>query len=138
MNIRRYTVVFIGVSLGLWLLQLLVMLVFKFDISNGGMIVIPPLVAAAIEGNRYSRATGQLPESSEMWKFARLAALVVLAVTMVFTVIMSFAVPDLRALMSQRMGAGILMGMVLLQAVIAFLATRFFLGVGAKTGLKPR
>jgi hypothetical protein len=138
MDVRRYILVFIGVSLGLWLLQLIVMLVFGFDISNGGMVVVPPLVAGAIEGNRYARRNGALPTSSEMWKFSRLAALFVLGITMVFTVIMAFTVPELRAMMSQGMGAGLLMGMVLIQATIAFLATRFFLGIGAKTGLKAQ
>ena len=138
MNIRRYALVFIGTSLGLWALTMLALLVFEFDISNGGMVILPPLVAAMIEGHRFARSNGRLPEKLEMWKFARLAALVVMAVTMVFTVIMTFFVPELRELMAQRMGAGVLLALVVLQALIAFLVTRFFLGFGAKSGLNER
>ncbi|MGH1354723.1 MAG: ABZJ_00895 family protein [Thalassovita sp.] len=138
MNITRYIIVFLGVSVGLWFLSLLVLQIFDFDISNGGMVLLPPLVAAMIEGNKFSRRTGRLPESAEMWKFARTTALVVMAITMIFSVIMTFIVPQLRAMMSQPMGAGLLMGAVILQALLAFLVTRFFLGFGAKSGLNGR
>lgn len=138
MNIRRYIIVFLGVSVGLWFLSLLVLQIFDFDISNGGMVLLPPLVASMIEGNKFARSTGRMPETGEMWRFARTAAMVVLAITMIFTVVMTFVIPDLRALMGQRMGAGILMGAVLIQAVVALLVTRFFLGFGAKSGLNGR
>ncbi|WP_420568544.1 ABZJ_00895 family protein [Thalassovita sp.] len=138
MNIIRYTIVFLGVSVGLWFLTLMVVQLFDFDISNGGMVLLPPLVAAMIEGNKYARKTRQMPESGQMWRFARTAALVVLAITMIFTVVLTFVVPQLQAMMAQPLGAGMLMGAVLLQAVIAFLTTRFFLGMGAKSGLNGR
>ncbi|MBA84857.1 ABZJ_00895 family protein [Thalassobius sp. S69A] len=138
MSIPRYTFVFLGVSVGLWFLTLMIGQVFDFDISNGGMVIVPPLFAAMIEGNRFARRTKRLPESSEMWKFARTAALVVLAITMVFSVVMTFVIPQLRAMMSQPMGAGLLLGAVVLQAFLAFLVTRFFLGLGAKSGLNGR
>jgi len=138
MNIRRYTLVFLGVSVGLWILSLLVMQIFKFDIANGGMVILPPMVAAMIEGHKFAGQNGHLPEKSDMWKFARIATLVVLALTMIFTVVMTFVVPELRSLMAQRMGGGILMAAVLVQALVAFLVTRFFLGLGAKSALNRR
>jgi hypothetical protein len=138
MNITRYTVVFLGVSVGLWFLTLLVSQLFDFDLSNGGMVLLPPLVAAMIEGNKYARQTRKLPESGQMWRFARTAAMVVLAITMIFTAVLTFVVPQLQAMMAQPMGAGMLMGAVLLQALIPFLTTRFFLGLGAKSGLNGR
>jgi F0F1-type ATP synthase assembly protein I len=138
MNITRYVIVFVGVSVGLWFLSLLVLQIFDFDISNGGMVILPPLFAAMIEGNRFARRLGRLPESGEMWKFARTAALIVLAITMIFSVVMTFVIPQLRAMMAQPMGAGLLLGAVVLQALLAFLVTRFFLGLGAKSGLNGR
>lgn len=138
MNITRYTFVFLGVSVGFWFLSLLVLQIFDFDISNGGMVIVPPLFAGMIEGNRYARRTKRLPESKEMWKFARVAALIVLAITMIFSVVMTFVIPQLRDLMSQPMGAGLLLGAVVLQALLVFLVTRLFLGLGAKTGLNGR
>lgn len=138
MNIRRYTLVFLGVSVGLWVLSLLVMQIFKFDIANGGMMILPPMVAAMVEGNKFAQQNGRLPEKGDMWKFARIAALVVLAISMVFTAVMTFVIPELRNLMAQRMGGGILMAAVLVQALVAFLVTRFFLGLGAKSALNRR
>ncbi len=135
MNIRRYALIFVGVAVGLGLLSLAVQALFGIDIFNGGMAIIPPMTAAMIEGHRYAMKEKRLPESPDMWRFSRSAALVVLAIAMVATVALSFVVPQMRALMAMRAGGGILMGVVLLQTLLAFLVTRYFLGLGARSAL---
>lgn len=133
MNIRRYALVFVGVIIGLGLLTFAMRALFGFNIFNGGMAIIPPMAAAMIEGQRFALKEKRLPESAEMWRFSRSAAFVALAIAMVATVALSFIVPQMRALMAMRAGGGILMGGVLLQALLSFFVTRYFLGLGARS-----
>lgn len=135
MNLRRYVLVYLAVGFGLALLSIAALALFSFDIANGGMVIIPPMAAAMVEGQRFAQQNARLPDGAEMWRFSRLAALVTLAVAMIVTVLLGFVLPDIRALMSARFGAGILMGAVVAQALLSFLVTRYFLGLGARSAL---
>lgn len=135
MNLRRFTIVYAASALALIAVVSTVQIFLGFRIANGGMSIIPGIVAAMIEGQRYARESRALPEAAAMWRFARAAALVILGVSLILIVGLSLIMPQLRQMMSDPMGASVLFAGSLLQAALGLVLVRFFVGMGAKSQL---
>lgn len=135
MNLKRFSIVYVVTALALIAIVSAVQAVLGFRIANGGMSIIPAIVAGMIEGQRYARAHRALPEGADMWRFAKAAALVILGLSLVFAVVFSLIMPDLRQMMSDPVGASVLFAGSLLQAALGLVLVRFFVGMGAKSQL---
>lgn len=135
MKLQRFALTYFGFMLGLMAISVVLKLFFETDFVNGGMALIPAIGAAMIEGQKYVQANETLPEKIQMWRFARVAAAVALAISLVAVAIGSFVVPQIRGLMAQPGGAGILMALALLHAGFTFLVVRFFMGLAARSQL---
>ncbi len=136
MNLKRYALNFIATSVALFAVNFALLTFANVDIANAGMGLIPIFLAAMLEGQRYAREHGDAPESSAMWQFSKQAAMVVVALNMVFIAGASFVVPEIQFLMTQSWGPGVLLCIVLVIGLLSFLLTRQFLGMGARTTLK--
>ncbi|MBT8153380.1 ABZJ_00895 family protein [Epibacterium ulvae] len=136
MDLKRYALNFILTALALMVVNYALLTFADVDIGNAGMGLIPIFLAAMLEGQRYAREHGDVPESRAMWQFSKQAAMVVVAINMVLVAALSFVLPDLRYLMTQSWGPGVLLCVILVVGVISFLLTRQFLGMGARTTLK--
>ena len=133
MKLQRFALTYFGFMLGLVAISVLLKLFFETDFANGGMALIPAIGAAMIEGQKYVQANDALPDKIQMWRFARVAAAVALAISLVAVAMGSYVVPQIRGLMTQPGGAGILMALSLLHAGFTFLVVRFFLGLAARS-----
>lgn len=136
MDLKRYTLNFLATAFALVLVNYALLTLANLDIVNAGMGLIPIFLAAMLEGQRYAREHGDLPESRAMWQFSKQAAMVVVALNMVFVAALSFALPELQYLMSQSWGPGVLLGIILVVGAISVLMNRQFVGMGARTTLK--
>ncbi len=135
MNLKRFTLVYVATSLALIAIVSAVQAFMGFRIANGGMSIIPAIVAAMMEGQRYAGAHRALPEGADMWRFAKAAALVILGLSLVFVVLFSLIMPQIRQMMSDPVGASVLFAGSLLQAALGLVLVRFFIGMGAKSQL---
>ena len=135
MKLQRFALTYFGFMLGLMAISVVLKVFFETEFVNGGMALIPAIGAAMIEGQKYVQANEALPEKIQMWRFARVAAAVALAISLVAVAIGSFVVPQIRGLMAQPGGAGILMALALLHAGFTFLVVRFFMGLAARSQL---
>ena len=135
MKLQRFALTYFGFMLGLMAISVVLKVFFETDFANGGMALIPAIGAAMIEGQKYVQTNEALPEKILMWRFARVAAAVALAISLVAVAMGSFVVPQIRGLMAQPGGAGILMALSLLHAGFTFLVVRFFLGLAARSQL---
>ncbi len=138
MKLGRFAVVYLAIMVALMVLILLVQAIFRFDISNAGMAIIPAMGAAMAEGQAFAKAENRAPETSEMWAFARRAGLVVLGLTLLSTAAFSIAVPEIKFVLSQPGGALVLLAAILFQTLISFVLVRFFLATGAKSILRAQ
>ena len=136
MNLKRYCLTFIVVTLCLGAAVTAIEVLLEVQIRNAGMALIPIFTAAMLEGQKYAQTTGQVPESSEMWRFSRQVTLVVVGFNMVVIAGLSFVLPELRWVMTQSWGGGAILSILLVVAGLAFFMTRQFLAMGAKGALK--
>ncbi|WP_420004107.1 ABZJ_00895 family protein [Arenibacterium sp. LLYu02] len=138
MNLRRFSLVYLAIMMGLMVIVVLVQAIFAFDIANAGMAILPSMGAAMAEGQSFARREARLPSSSEMWGFARKAGVLILGFTMISVAVFSVAAPQIKAMMSDTTGALVLMGAILFQAAVSFVLVRHFVGLGAKSMLKAK
>lgn len=138
MNLRRFSLVYLAIMMGLMVIVVLVQAIFAFDIANAGMAIIPSMGAAMVEGQSFARREQRLPTSSEMWGFARKAGVIILGFTMISVAVFSVAAPQIKAMMTDTTGALFLMGAILFQAAVSFVLVRHFVGLGAKSMLKAK
>ena len=135
MKLGRFAVIYLAIMVALMVLILLVQAIFRFDISNAGMAIIPAMGAAMAEGQAFAKAEDRAPETSEMWAFARRAGL---GLTLLSTAAFSIAVPEIKFVLSQPGGALVLLAAILFQTLISFVLVRFFLATGAKSILRAQ
>ncbi|MEX5579256.1 ABZJ_00895 family protein [Pseudophaeobacter sp. A-200-2] len=135
MNLKRFTLVYVATALGVIAVVYAVQVLLGHNIANGGMSIIPAIVAAMVEGQRYAKAERAVPESAVLWRFAKAAALMILGLSLIFVVLLSLIMPPLRQMMSDPVGASVLFGGALLQAALGLVLVRFFSGMGAKSQL---
>lgn len=136
MRLGRFAVIYLATIVGMLVIVLLVQAIARFDISNAGMAIIPAMVAALVEGQSFARAENRLPESREMWRFARRASVIVLGLTMMSAAVFSIAVPEIAYMLRQPNGAAFLLVAILFQTLVSFFLLRLFLASGAKSALK--
>jgi len=136
MKLVRFAAVYLATMVGLMVLVVLLQAIANVDIANAGMAIIPAMVAAMVEGQSFARSEDRLPDSAEMWGFARRAGVIILGLTMMSTAVFSVAMPEVKFILTQPYGAVMLLGAILFQTVISFVLVRFFLASGAKSALK--
>lgn len=106
-----------------------------FD-AGSGTSFIPAMVGAMFAGQRHAARTKTMPLSNFSWR----AAIWMTAITVVFGIvliaIMVFVLPSTLGAELQSIPLGVLAGVLVVVALIQFLAIRFFFGMGAKQTIK--
>ncbi|WP_417838816.1 ABZJ_00895 family protein [Tritonibacter scottomollicae] len=138
MKLRRFTLVYLAIIVAIIIVSALVQILADFDITNAGMALIPAMGASMVEGQAFAKAENRMPDTSEMWGFARRASVVILGLILLSAVAFSLALPELQYMVSQPYGALFVAGALLFQTVMSFLLVRFFLASGAKSVLRAR
>ncbi|KUP94138.1 ABZJ_00895 family protein [Tritonibacter horizontis] len=138
MNLRRFSLVYLATMLGLMMIVVLVQAVGNFNVANAGMAIIPAMVAGLVEGQRFAGVEKRLPESSQIWRFACRAAVIILGLTMISVSIFSVAAPQIKLMLSHTQGALLLLAAILFQTAVSFLLVRYFVALGAKSALRAQ
>ncbi|GHA40478.1 hypothetical protein GCM10008927_00800 [Amylibacter ulvae] len=125
--IKRFAIAYVLASVGVALVVYLLEKIFGVSGGSGaGMISV--MVAAMDMGQTFYKQNNRIPEKSESWRMARWAMIVVFAFTLLVLLFVFITSPQFFA----TMGIPGLLVILLFVLLISFLATRFFIGFGAK------
>ena len=135
LNWKRYAGVYILSMIGLMIIGLLLQRLFGFSLPPGLSTVLPPMMAAMIEGQkRADSGLGQY-ENTEAWSAASFATMVVGVITVVVLAGLLIVMPPMREMFSSIS----MMTWVLVFAgimVLTLLVNRVFLTLGYKNQRK--
>ncbi|MCI2215405.1 ABZJ_00895 family protein [Sulfitobacter pseudonitzschiae] len=106
-----------------------------FDLSSGGVSLIPIMLTTLNEGARFVRATGRRPENREAWKMAGLFALFGVMLSMLLAAVVLVVAPALLGDLSS-LGIGFVAAMVAVMAIVYILVSRVFFALGARSEAK--
>lgn len=128
-NLKRYTLVYVGTILGLVVLSFVLSLLAGISLPAGLSTILPAMAGAMNEGQKRA-TTGRPPfEKSEAWAAARSLTKVVILVNALIMVL-AMIVPSVRAVFYSVPVMAALVFLVLIG--ITFLTNRFFLTYGFK------
>lgn len=134
-NIPRFATFYLGLSIGLPVLLYLIRQYLGFDLSSGGVSLIPIMLTTLNEGARFVRATGRRPENREAWKMAGLFALFGVMLSMLLAAVVLVVAPALLGDLSS-LGIGSVAAMVAVMAIVYILVSRVFFALGARSEAK--
>lgn len=128
-NLKRYTLVYVGTILGLVVLSFVLSLLAGISLPAGLSTILPAMAGAMNEGQK--RATAGRPpyEKAQAWAAARSLTKVVILVNALIMVL-AMIVPSVRAVFYSVPVMAALVFLVLIG--ITFLTNRFFLTYGFK------
>ncbi|WP_424941017.1 ABZJ_00895 family protein [Aliiroseovarius sp. S253] len=135
LNWKRYAGVYILSMIGLMILSLLLERLFAFSLPSGLSVVLPPMMAAMIEGQKRADAGLGPYEKTEIWSAASLATSVVGVITVAVLAGLLVLMPPMREMFSSIS----MMTWVLVFAGImglTLLVNRSFLAMGYKNQRK--
>lgn len=138
LKLSRFLGWFVGLTIGLPILLLLIDWAVGVNLDSSAVSIIPMFIAAMQEGTAFAKAERRRPESKEAWKLAWRMTLLAAAATLILSVVHFFIFPDLGIVLAQ-MEAGnfaILAVFVVLLFGFMFLVARFFFGLGARNQMK--
>lgn len=103
--------------------------------------VVPVMGAAMFEGQYFARAMNRVPTKGECWGFARKAALVVLAVSLLLVILVGLVIDGevfdiFLSLLSDQTGLLILCAVTVFLLLLAIPVSRYFFGMGATSEMK--
>ncbi|WP_298904618.1 ABZJ_00895 family protein [uncultured Aliiroseovarius sp.] len=135
LNWKRYAGVYILSMIGLMILGLLLERLLGFSLPSGLSTVLPPMMAAMIEGQKRADAGLAQYENVEAWSAASSATMVVGVITVAVLAGLLILMPPMRQMFSSIS----MMTLVLVFAAImgvTLLVNRFFLTLGYKNQRK--
>ncbi len=100
-------------------------------ISNGGMGIIPGMVASLMAGQHFFGQSGRRPTNGEAWRYAAVFVLIEWIISLPIAYwLLKDLLPELEGAMA------IIIGITAFMIVIQLLAARLFFGMGAKQEAK--
>jgi hypothetical protein len=136
MNIPRYIAVFLGLAIGLPILLDLIATFAGINLSSSATAIIPPMIAAMIEGQYFARRHQRTPDRSDKLAFTKVALVFSLVCTAVLVALTYTLSADFRAYFDDpvflRIAGIIVVAFVPIFAIVAYV----FFGLGARNELK--
>ncbi|MGH1415984.1 MAG: ABZJ_00895 family protein [Pelagimonas sp.] len=136
-NLIRYTVIYVLAITGLMAISFALQVFTNIEMPTGVSTVLPVMMAAMLEGQRYARETKQPIEPNDAWKAALAATGVVIVVSILLVAVFFVFVPGFAGLFAALGSVGLLI-VLTISLVIVLLANRFALTMGAKNELKAQ
>ncbi|MEE4187457.1 MAG: ABZJ_00895 family protein [Roseobacter sp.] len=136
-NPRRFAINLTASTIGVMVLDAVLSSMFRIDVSNAYTAVLPALISAMVEGQKYAEETGRRPEKAEIWRISGVMAEIYLTVTVIFCVVLAIVSLDMRALFA-NINLIILFSIFGIFTGLALVFSRVGYGVGVKAGLKAR
>jgi hypothetical protein len=129
----RFAVWFVGLTVGLPIAIWGIAALTGLDLDSTAVAIIPMMIAAMVEGQRFARAENRRPQGREAWRIALHLAGVGLLISVVMgAAVLVFVEPAVIAMI----GPGGLVVSVVLLAALFWVLGRLFLGLGARGYLK--
>ena len=133
-DLAKYTLWYLAGVIVVFIIAVALAVIGGIGFSSGASAVIPPMLAAMLEGGRIARNTRERMESRKAWLEATRMTGMVLVINVIFAGI-AFAVPSVRGmLMSEPAGALFILALILFAVIL--LVNRVFLTMGIKNELK--
>jgi hypothetical protein len=131
MNYLRYTIVLIAATLGLTGLGHL--------LSLGGSWtgIVPVMLAALVEGQKYAGQRGVLPAGAERHRFAMIATAINIGMAALFVLGLSVINPGIGAVFSAG-ASGLMLGVALVIVPLVYFMSWFFVQSGARGHLRAQ
>ncbi|MDF1872166.1 ABZJ_00895 family protein [Vannielia sp.] len=133
-NLFRYGGVYVAVLVALIVVGWLLARFTSVGIPSGLNTVLPPMMAALMEGQAMAKRSGVMMPSGAMWRSAVAMTAVVAAINMVILFGLSM-IPGFADLFN-AIGFGLLGGIFLFLLVMVFFTNRIFLWFGQRNTLK--
>lgn len=136
MNILRFTLVMLGLMIGLPVLALIVESVAGFDITSSAFNIIPPMLAAMVEGQALARGENRGPTAAERLRLTLIGTGIYAVLQLVLLGAVAQLVPMFGEMLFSGVGIGLTSGLLIFFVVVAALSIYFFYWFGAKNELK--
>lgn len=133
-NLGRYAAAFVLMSVLLWLVWFLLEIFAGFEGGSAAGAVIPPMLAAVVEGHRRAKVNGE-PYPPEIWRMALEATGVVFVLNLILLGVM-IATTDVAGLVARKPVVFFIVFMLLILA--SFFANRIGFGMGIKLQLEKQ
>ena len=135
LNIPRFLVVFVIASIAVPAVLFGVSAVFGIDLSSSSLPFIPFMGAATFEGYRQVEAHQTMPGSGDMWSAALWMGIVGMLTNLVMGGLFFLVVPGISGGLAGIPVSILVIGFTI-TFVVAFLISRLFLWVGARSAFK--
>ena len=136
MTFLRFTAILIALTVGLPMLAALIRQYAGFNVSSSAFVIIPPMLAAIVEGQALARSQGRVPIAAEKLRFTGLGLLIVIVLNAVLFWIAAQSANELRLLFSAGPGGGLIAGLLAFFVALVAGSLYFFYGFGAATELR--
>ena len=133
-DLAKYTLWYLAGVIVVFVIAVALAVVGGIEFPSGASAIIPPMLAAMLEGGRIARNTRTRMQSRAAWVEATRMTGMVLVINLIFAGI-AFAVPSVRGiLMSVPAGVLFILALILFAAILV--VNRTFLAIGIKNELK--
>ncbi|SLN58658.1 hypothetical protein PEL8287_03149 [Roseovarius litorisediminis] len=135
MNYPRYTIVFLVVAIGAALLITFVNTTLQSALGSSAQVLVPAMIGALIEGQRFARTSGRKATTAEAWRFTWIATIIALALNILLAFVGPAVVPEFAKLAIAPVMSMQFNVVLAIYAVGYLISNRFFLGIGISTEL---
>ncbi|MBT0959242.1 hypothetical protein IV417_17780 [Alphaproteobacteria bacterium KMM 3653] len=132
-SLLRYAVIFSGLALLLVFIDGQLAAHSALRLPTGASIILPPIIAALIEGRAFARRMGSAPQSGGAWAAALLMTLLVMSLTAILLLLASLHQGIVQFMAYMPWAYLAMMAAIWLCGV--FLGNRLFYAIGARSAL---
>jgi hypothetical protein len=131
MNYLRYVLVFTLTAMGTGVLLMYLQDKTQSPLGSSAQVLVPAMIAALIEGQRFARHHGRKPTYKEAMNFMWIASGIAMALNLAFSFLAASLLPEFAKLAIAPVFSAQFNVLMLIFAVGYLISNRFFLGIGA-------
>jgi hypothetical protein len=135
MNYPRYAIVFLAVALGAAALVKVLQVHVDSTLGSSMQVLVPAMVAAAIEGQQHAKRHKRKPATGPAWTFAWLATALALVLNLGLAFLSAGLAPEFARLAAAPVGSQAFWVLLCVYAGGYLISNRLFLGLGAGSQL---
>lgn len=135
LSLPRFLMIFVATSVAVPAVLFAVSALFGFDLSSNFVPFVPFLAAATFESNRHVQTHKSMPGSRDMWSVALWMGIVGMLTNLAMAAVFFLAVPGMSEPLVSIPVSFVVIGFAI-AFVVAFLTSRLFLWVGARSAFK--
>ncbi len=130
----RYAVIFVVAAIGAGLVVRLLDGRVS-ELGSSAQLIVPAMIAALIEGQRYAKAHGARPDRATIWNFTWIATALATALNLCLAYLAGGFLPEFGKLAIATFGSQQFLVLLGIYAGAYLICNRFFIGIGVSTEL---